>query len=1049
MAEPKYHRLAIAQLSFNPAYLDESGVSFLHEPVFPIEDAHGLHKLAGLPEIRDLRARVATAFIDHISHKIKAVVEFAAQQKVESLVLPEYSVPHELLEECKNLSQKSNMVIVAGSHTVTKLALVEHARLKIGRGGGEPALNSAVCPVFLPTGESYLVEKIHRSKAESSLVPGRPTGPVQVILGHESVHLDVLVCIDALSESSTQKRGRGRNTATLAAMPSLTQDTRLFYSKAELLLASGKVTLFANIAEYGGSKVFARTERTKGWLASNDGTEPITKYAEALVIVEADLSNQFEVRKSTQEHFPVRSVAVIPFVYAQHSDVCREFVEFAAAIAGQPEPSPDSVEQTRRFVSVDYRLFPRIMQDKLSHFLEHVARPGLADAQAWVRWLTPVAIYTTPSTEALRWELCSKAIDTVNELTRSDKYPEKTDLLISTYKSLVSKRQELRSRFEPSASKTVAPVSVSPEEPLTLPTNLGPFEPPFFDRDPILSALQNFIGSSDKACFALAGMRGMGKTSIARQAFKKVIPATWKRVFISLTEGASYPRLLGELAHQYGLRLPPDSSLDASAKQIDLEQNLLLTISHTARLAIFVDDFQYLLEPNGEFIDERTGRFVSQLIRVVSARRNKLVIVTNQIPKVEGEVLNLVEPRHIKGLDQKDSENLFSYWFRFEREDLSGQPIHYPEKLLAVLSGHPLAVKVAAKLVAERNADAVESETAIFKRLRETIVSFFLDRVQLSPAEDELVRFASVFRLPVKRDAFVAWGSDKAGFLLDSLLGRSLLETDGEEYSLHPIIREHFYTSTPLSTLRPFHSVAGAYFLDLYRKTKTATREANPEFLGEAIHHYLCAGERDKVNGFAFYKYELRPVALSHYKRHEFDLALKEYRILNSLDASDPDPHFHLALIYARRKDWDRAEEHFGKAMRLKANAYWILQGYAHAKLSANLVEEAEQLLQKALEINPRHSPTLIDLGTAHARMGDEAVAESYFQDAIEADPNNAFAYATYARFLMRTQRYVEGLEMAMAAMESNPRDDRNKQLVEDLRSRLEAAKVVIDNKSD
>ncbi len=31
--------------------------------------------------------------------------------------------------------------------------------------------------------------------------------------------------------------------------------------------------------------------------------------------------------------------------------------------------------------------------------------------------------------------------------------------------------------------------------------------------------------------------------------------------------------------------------------------------------------------------------------------------------------------------------------------------------------------------------------------------------------------------------------------------------------------------------------------------------------------------------------------------------------------------------------------------MRLKPNAYWILQGYAHAKLSANMVDEAEQLL--------------------------------------------------------------------------------------------------------
>jgi Flp pilus assembly protein TadD len=1043
MAEPKYHRLALAQLSFNPAYMDESGVSYLHEPVFHGEDINGLHKLEGLPEVHDLRARIATTFIDHMSHKLRAVVEFAAGQGVELLVLPEYSIPPELLEECKKLSRLSNVVIVAGSHIVNKLALAEYARLTIAKPSADSGLGRAACPVFLPNGKCYLTEKIHRAKWEACLVPGLPTAPVGLSLGQEAVQLEIFICIDAIAEPTPSRSRRGRSATTLTAMPSLTPTTDLFYNRATLLLASGRVTLFANIAEFGGSKLFARAERVKGWLVAPDGTEPIPKHSEALIIVDADISNQFEVRRSTQEHFPVRSISVVPLVYTQHSEACRQFRDFVATIEGQPSSEPDLVENIRRFVAMDYRLFPRIMQEKLLHFLEHIVSPGLADGDAWVRWLTPVTIESTPSTDALRWDLCGKAIETIFELTRSDKYPEKTDLLTSTYKHLVTRRQELRGRLEPPPSKTATQTVLS-EEPLSAPANLGSFEPPFFDRDPILSSLQAFIGSSDKACFILAGMRGMGKTSIARQAFKKVIPPTWKRIFVSLTEGASYPRLLAELAHQSGLRLPPESSLDAPAKQIDLAQNLLLTFSHTPRLAIFLDDLQFLLEPNGEFIDDKTSKFISQLVQVIRTRKNKLIVITNHIPKLETEIASLVEPRHLKGLEQKDSENLFSYWFRFEREDLSGQPIYFPEKLLGVLNGHPLAVKVAANLVAERTTQQVESETAVFKRLRETIISFFLDRVELSEGEDELIRFASIFRLPVGRDAFVAWKADQAGFLLDSLLGRSLLETDGEEFSLHPIIRDYFYTTTPMEALRPFHKVAGSYFLDSYKKAKTPTTEPNPELLGEAIHHYLCAGERDKVKSFAFYKYELRPVALAHYRRREFDVALKDYRLLISLDPNDPDSHFHLALIYAKRGTWDNAEEHFGKAMRLKANAFWILQGYAHAKLAAGQIEEAEQLLQRALEINSRHSPTLTDLGTAYARMGDESGAESYFKQAIDVDPNNAFAFAAYARFLLRTQRYPEGLEMAMAAVETNPRDERNRQLVEELRARMQSAKATV-----
>src|SRR2546425_246913 len=556
MAEPKYHRLALAQLSFNPAYLDASGVSYLHEPIFLAEGDPGLYMLAGLLEIDALRARIATSLIDHMSHKIKAIIDFSARQGVELLVLPEYSVPLELLEECKNLSVKSGMVIVAGSHIANKPALSEYARLKMTRPGEEIKLGSAACPVFLPTGECQLFQKLHRAKWESTLVPGIPTAPLSLPLRKEKVNLEVLICIDAVHEPTPQKSKRARVTTSLTAMPSLTPSPKLFYSKAELLLAAGKVTLFANIAEFGGSRLFARTERAKGWLVGSDGTEPIPQYSEALIIADADLSGQFDVRKSTQEHFPVSAVSIVPLLYPRHSEACGEFMDLVAAVQEPSRADPELLENAKRFAAMDYKLFPRMMQEKVHYFLANVVASGLADREAWLKWLAPVPIETTASTDTLRWDLCGKAIDIVNELNLSDKYPEKTDVLTSTYKYLMSKRKELRGRLNPPSPRTVAPPVVLSEEPISLPANLGSFEPPFFDRNPLLSSLQKFIGSSEKSCFVLAGMRGIGKTSIIREAFKKVIAPTWKRVLIPLTEGASYPRLLAEFAHQSGLRLP-------------------------------------------------------------------------------------------------------------------------------------------------------------------------------------------------------------------------------------------------------------------------------------------------------------------------------------------------------------------------------------------------------------------------------------------------------------------------------------------------------------
>jgi hypothetical protein len=83
-----YHRVALAQLSFQPAYVDLSGASDVHEPVFPEDQFHGLHKVAEIPEVAALRSSIAQSYLRHISDKIKSVAEFASARGVELLVLP-------------------------------------------------------------------------------------------------------------------------------------------------------------------------------------------------------------------------------------------------------------------------------------------------------------------------------------------------------------------------------------------------------------------------------------------------------------------------------------------------------------------------------------------------------------------------------------------------------------------------------------------------------------------------------------------------------------------------------------------------------------------------------------------------------------------------------------------------------------------------------------------------------------------------------------------------------------------------------------------------
>lgn len=1031
-----YSRIAFAQVAANPAYVDESGNSLLHEPVFPGDDKVGLYTLGAIEEIHQFRGKVAAALTTHMSAKVEVVAAFAANHGASLLVFPEYSIPSPVLDACKRLSDGLDLAIVAGSQVATQLSL-RHYR-EVGLPAGDDLQGRAVCPIFVPHQPPRFCQKLTRSKWESSLVPGESCPPVPLSLYGKRAFLQVFICIDAIAAPADVKpRSSAKLGPTLYAIPSLSPKADLFYDRARLLLASGHVALFANGAEFGGSRAFARTERTNCWYTEEDGTKPLPKNSEALVLLEVDLSSQYEVRRSTAEHFPVQEVSVFPLLYSDSSNETNEYSQIIQELKEHGASAiPGIKERIGRFTILDERLFPGLLQEKIRHFIRNVLAFGLADDAAWVRWLEPLTVRATVSTDTLRWELCSEVIGLINDLLVSGKHADRTDQLTSVYKVLLTRRRELGMRVA-SSMPPKAVMTTARETVALVPGVATAFEPPFYDREPALNGVRRFIESSATNCLTLAGMRGIGKTSLAREVFKKVLPPTWRNIWVTLTEGTAYPRLLAEIAYRCGIRAPSDFAA-SEATRVTVSRDVLLYLAGTPRVVLVLDDVQHALDPSGEFAEDAVLDFLGEAIRKCAQNRNKIIIITTNVPKLPADLQDSTEVKYITGLERGDAENLLSFWYHFERADLRGQLVDFPDALFKVLAGHPLGLRIAAKMWAENPFD--QEELPFFKRLRETVVEYILDRVNLTPRELEFIRFASVFRLPVSRDVFLKWKKDEANFMMDSFVGRSFLETEADKYQLHPLIREHFYSNTGAPALQPYHRMAGQFFLDSYSKAKAAGLDPDPEDLGEAIHHFLAAGEREKVKSFGLYKYEIRPVALSHYRKGEHDMALKDYLLLAQLDPTDVEAHFRLALIYAGQGNWDDAEAHFGKAITLNPRAFWVFQGYAHIKFRNNRVAEAEHLLNTADHIRPNYSRTLLDLGRVRQKQDLDNEAEDYFQRAIEADENNALAYVTYAKFLLRQQRYEEGLTYALAAVEVNPRDHGNRELVKELRQRIQQA---------
>lgn len=719
-----------------------------------------------------------------------------------------------------------------------------------------------------------------------------------------------------------------------------------------------------------------------------------------------------------------------PILYTADSPEAQQYSETRDACE-LAHPNLEGISsQLSPFTNLNQKIFPTLLESKLAHFMGHIAPAGIISIDEAIKWITPIVIRETPSTDRLRWDLCNQSVLALTSLQVSGKYVHKTDELMKVYQHVLERRNELAGSIqmqpklgeEQEKQKHAAP---SPSR-----------ESPFIDRDSAFDRIRQFFNQQQDSIFVLGGMRGIGKTALVQEAFRQAIPPR-KRIEVLLTEGFSYQRLLAQLASQCNLRLPESLNLTKPSIQADLKARILSYLGQGPGAVVVLDDFQFVLNQAGEIEDASVRDLLLALADVGQRGRARYFLISHISPKLGPEFENYCAHYTLQGLQALDTERLLLRWMQFGRDDLAGQLPRPSERLITILGGHPLGAKIAAGLWAEHPTTDIAEEFVIFKELRDTIVTFILEKLTLSQDERELLSFASIFRLPAPREVFLRWGQERASYLLGSLVGHYLIETSEKGYQLHPLIRSFFNHTLSLEQAKALHRIAAKFYLEEFERLKKSSKQIVPEYLGEAVHHSLAAGDRGKVKDLAFYAQELRPVALEHFRSGEPKIALRDYEVLVELDQDDSDAHFHLSLIFARLNRWADAEFHFGKAITLRPKAPWILQGYGAAKVRAGKIAEGEALLRQAEDINPRHSPTLVELGKLSERQNDPVAAEDYYRRAIEAERNNSYAYYVLGRLLYHQDEIQQAYAMVTTAVAINPLNDRNRALFDQLKKKI------------
>src|SRR5580700_8012458 len=93
----------------------------------------------------------------------------------------------------------------------------------------------------------------------------------------------------------------------------------------------------------------------------------------------------------------------------------------------------------------------------------------------------------------------------------------------------------------------------------------------------------------------------------------------------------------------------------------------------------------------------------------------------------------------------------------------------------------------------------------------------------------------------------------------------------------------------------------------------------------------------------------------------------------------------------------------------------------AASRIAAHELLEAESLLKRILEEDPREAEALVLLGVIHAERLDNAGAEDLFRQAIKISPQLATAHENLALLLVKLARCGEALQEYEIALKADP----------------------------
>lgn len=149
--------------------------------------------------------------------------------------------------------------------------------------------------------------------------------------------------------------------------------------------------------------------------------------------------------------------------------------------------------------------------------------------------------------------------------------------------------------------------------------------------------------------------------------------------------------------------------------------------------------------------------------------------------------------------------------------------------------------------------------------------------------------------------------------------------------------------------------------------------------------------------------------------------AISAFQWCLSLNPTNPDSIFNLALSFERDSQFDRAAEWYERGSTLAPDYADLQIGLARVQTHLGKFSEAEKTAGKVLERAPANTDALFALGMAYYRGGDLVQARTYFERGVKGADSNPDFHLFLGQLAEKERKITEAIVHYDRAVELKP----------------------------